>query len=187
MVPVVLGFSLITTVASSQIVVPQVNCPEGYDFLLRLAERNYCFSSADVSCASGQYPCGANGTSCCNVSEDNTCDAGFVACRPAGSDPIYGNARPYCCEGGIQTATPVVPDEPTEPATTPAFRSGVALLCRNVVLDVTGRSEFWGAGDSCSKAYDAGSAEANRIGCAGMGNSNWIEYDREIIRTPSCP
>lgn len=115
---------------------------------------------------------GGNWRCCDHLSDSDQCKLG-VCDKDDGSK--------VCIRLGVRKEVAAVPVAEPEP-----FESGVVLICKNPVLEITARSEFWGFGQSCSEALEKGKADADAQGCKGIGPS-WEEDFREVISTPSCP
>lgn len=158
-------------------------CPQNYEYIFHQAGKNFCISAMQVTCKPKQYVCGTDGKSCCPIGEDNNCPAGFQACKPAGTNVLYGNSKPLCCKSAAKPKKPpVVKKEPPKPQV--RFYGAVKLLCKSGIG--TGSSEFNGfSASSCADAYSKAEAEANRVGCKYLG-SNYSRYGIERIKTGTC-
>ncbi len=147
--------------------------------------KNGIVSNVNVNCQSGYCGYGPGTTAKCCFGADLNCTG------PKGAGFKYGAVavafgKRYKCDqkaGGWQE---LLQDPDPDPEEINPYKSGVALICYNAVLDTTGRSEFWGEGKDCDAARASGAADANKVGCKSMGQS-WNDLDRETIRTLRFP
>ena len=173
---VALGISIFGVQAYAQEI-----CPDGYSYLYHQGGRNFCFADTETQCNDVQFRCGVGGTSCCPIGQNNVCASGFNACKPAGSDVIFGNSLPLCC---LKAPEPITAPVPTPPPALKTIMSGVTLFCQSGMG--TGSSQFFGwSSVSCDEAYSIAVGDADSVGCARLGN-NYSEQRRERIETGTC-